>query len=269
MPASAAAFRARARGRSTRAMTGHRPAIWSPPASRLRRTVQRFDLARRRRPRPSANADELHAARHRRRCTSGPSSACPTAITGAGRLADQRGPRVPRLHRPAGHRPTARPRWSPAMDDDWRPAFRVEALPSYKAHRVAPPGDERGGARRAGPAGRRSSRTCSTRSGIARVGVAGYEADDVIGTLATRARGPVDVVTGDRDLFQLVDDAARRPDPLHRPRRRPTSRSSTRRRSPRSTASRAGRTPTSRRCAATRATGCPASPASATRPRPR
>ena len=37
-------------------------------------------------------------------------------------------------------------------------------------------------------------------------GAAGYEADDVIGTLAARARGPVDVVTGDRDLFQLVDD---------------------------------------------------------------
>ena len=35
----------------------------------------------------------------------------------------------------------------------------------------------------------------------------GYEADDVIGTLATRDPGPVDVVTGDRDLFQLVDDA--------------------------------------------------------------
>jgi 5'-3' exonuclease len=48
--------------------------------------------------------------------------------------------------------------------------------------------------------------------GIARVGAAGLEADDVIGTLATRAvtSGPadVDVVTGDRDLFQLVDDAA-------------------------------------------------------------
>jgi 5'-3' exonuclease len=44
-------------------------------------------------------------------------------------------------------------------------------------------------------------------AGIARVGAPGYEADDVIGTLATRARGPVDVVTGDRDLFQLVDDA--------------------------------------------------------------
>ena len=43
--------------------------------------------------------------------------------------------------------------------------------------------------------------------GIACVGVAGYEADDVIGTLATPRPGPVDVVTGDRDLFQLVDDA--------------------------------------------------------------
>jgi 5'-3' exonuclease len=44
--------------------------------------------------------------------------------------------------------------------------------------------------------------------GIARVGMPGYEADDVIGTLATRADGPVDIVTGDRDLFQLVDDIA-------------------------------------------------------------
>jgi 5'-3' exonuclease len=44
--------------------------------------------------------------------------------------------------------------------------------------------------------------------GIAIRGVDGYEADDVIGTLATNAGMPVDVVTGDRDLFQLVDDAA-------------------------------------------------------------
>jgi 5'-3' exonuclease len=42
--------------------------------------------------------------------------------------------------------------------------------------------------------------------GIPIVGAAEHEADDVIGTLATRADGPVDVVTGDRDLFQLVDD---------------------------------------------------------------
>lgn len=42
--------------------------------------------------------------------------------------------------------------------------------------------------------------------GIARVGAADHEADDVIGTLTGRAGGPVDIVTGDRDLFQLVDD---------------------------------------------------------------
>lgn len=38
------------------------------------------------------------------------------------------------------------------------------------------------------------------------MGVQGYEADDVIGTFAGRATGPVDIVTGDRDLYQLVDD---------------------------------------------------------------
>ncbi len=43
--------------------------------------------------------------------------------------------------------------------------------------------------------------------GVACFGVDGYEADDVIGTLAIRDPGPVDIVTGDRDLFQLVDDA--------------------------------------------------------------
>ena len=43
--------------------------------------------------------------------------------------------------------------------------------------------------------------------GIACFGVDGYEADDVIGTLAMRDPGPVDIVTGDRDLFQLVDDS--------------------------------------------------------------
>ena len=43
--------------------------------------------------------------------------------------------------------------------------------------------------------------------GIPIVGAAEHEADDVIGTLATTATLPVDIVTGDRDLFQLVDDA--------------------------------------------------------------
>jgi 5'-3' exonuclease len=43
--------------------------------------------------------------------------------------------------------------------------------------------------------------------GIAAVGAAEHEADDVIATLAERATMPVDIVTGDRDLFQLIDDA--------------------------------------------------------------
>lgn len=52
-----------------------------------------------------------------------------------------------------------------------------------------------------------SSATCST-LGIVIAGAEQDDADDVIGTLATRATGPVDVVTGDRYLFQLIDDAA-------------------------------------------------------------
>jgi 5'-3' exonuclease len=42
--------------------------------------------------------------------------------------------------------------------------------------------------------------------GIPAFGVDGYEADDVLGTLAATQRPPVEVVSGDRDLFQLVDD---------------------------------------------------------------
>ncbi|WP_324278299.1 5'-3' exonuclease [Blastococcus brunescens] len=90
-------------------------------------------------------------------------------------------------------------------DDDWRPAFRVAALPSYKAHRVAVEGGEE-------VPDELSPQVpvlveVLAAAGVDRVGAPGFEADDVIGTLATRARGPVDVVTGDRDLFQLVDDA--------------------------------------------------------------
>src|SRR4051794_16179037 len=90
-------------------------------------------------------------------------------------------------------------------DDDWRPEVRVAALPSYKAPRLAVDGGEET-PDELGPQVPILMEVLAA-AGIARVGAPGFEADDVIGTLATRARGPVDVVTGDRDLFQLVDDA--------------------------------------------------------------
>jgi 5'-3' exonuclease len=91
-------------------------------------------------------------------------------------------------------------------DDDWRPAFRVDALPSYKAHRLAPDGSEEIVPDELSPQVPILVEVLAA-AGIDRVGAPGYEADDIIGTLATRASGPVDIVTGDRDLFQLVDDA--------------------------------------------------------------
>ncbi|MGI8521938.1 MAG: 5'-3' exonuclease [Nocardioides sp.] len=99
-----------------------------------------------------------------------------------------------------------------AWDNDWRPQWRVDLLPSYKAHRVE--------AERPGPAPDVEEvpdpleiqipviLDVLAAFGICVVGADGYEADDVIGTLATGASMPVDVVTGDRDLFQLVDDRA-------------------------------------------------------------
>ncbi|MGW6024578.1 5'-3' exonuclease [Streptomyces sp. NPDC055099] len=95
------------------------------------------------------------------------------------------------------------------MDADWRPHWRVELIPSYKAHRVAEEVEQ-------GPDAEETPDTLAPQVpiiedvldalGIARVGVPSYEADDVIGTYAGRATGPVDIVTGDRDLYQLVDD---------------------------------------------------------------
>ncbi|HSX67959.1 MAG TPA: 5'-3' exonuclease [Nocardioides sp.] len=101
-------------------------------------------------------------------------------------------------------------------DNDWRPQWRVDLIPTYKAHRVVPEGV---------PVRESTSvfveevpdpllvqvpviRDVLAAYGIAVIGADDYEADDVIGTLATGAGMPVDIVTGDRDLFQLVDDAA-------------------------------------------------------------
>ncbi|GAB1823353.1 5'-3' exonuclease [Herbidospora sp. RD11066] len=95
-----------------------------------------------------------------------------------------------------------------AMDADWRPAFRVAAIPSYKAHRVAT-GDEEEIPDTLAPQVPVIEQVLAA-VGIASFGVDGYEADDVIGTLTGQADQPVDIVTGDRDLFQLVDDAKER-----------------------------------------------------------
>lgn len=94
-------------------------------------------------------------------------------------------------------------------DDDWRPAWRVALLPTYKAHRVVEAvtsGTDVEEVPDPLEAQIPVIREVLRALGIPVVGAAEHEADDVVGTLATRADAPVDIVTGDRDLFQLIDD---------------------------------------------------------------
>src|SRR5882762_2304807 len=106
------------------------------------------------------------------------------------------------------HRPT---RLVVCLDLDWRPQWRVDLIPSYKAHRVE---QESTGA---APDVEVVPDDLSPQVdmimaildafGIATAGAPGFEADDVLGTLATQERrDPVVVVSGDRDLLQLVGD---------------------------------------------------------------
>ncbi|MGC3993432.1 MAG: 5'-3' exonuclease [Propionicimonas sp.] len=89
-------------------------------------------------------------------------------------------------------------------DEAWRPAWRVALVPSYKAHRVDHDDVEQVPEELVVQVP--LIRQVLGALGLPVVGAADCEADDVIGTLATRSAIPVDVVTGDRDLFQLVDD---------------------------------------------------------------
>lgn len=95
-------------------------------------------------------------------------------------------------------------------DDDWRPQWRVDLIPTYKTHRVAEV-VEVGPDVEVVPDPLTVQVPIIAESlhllGIPIVGAPEHEADDVIGTLASTATMPVDVITGDRDLFQLVDDA--------------------------------------------------------------
>ena len=90
-----------------------------------------------------------------------------------------------------------------AIEGDWRPTWRTELFPGYKANRLDEAGDE-------------EEPDLLTPQipillevldafGIPIVGADDYEADDVIATYSKREKGPIRIVTGDRDLFQLVD----------------------------------------------------------------
>lgn len=91
------------------------------------------------------------------------------------------------------------------LDGDWRPSWRVELFPEYKSNRLDEDGEEE------------EEPDLLTPQvpvildffealGVQIIGADDYEADDVIATLARREPGPVRIVTGDRDLFQLVDE---------------------------------------------------------------
>jgi 5'-3' exonuclease len=87
-----------------------------------------------------------------------------------------------------------------ADDWEWRPAWRVDLISTYKSHRVSEPV----------PAGLVPQipviHELLEGVGIDVVGVAEYEAEDVIATLSKLARGTVEIASGDRDLFALVED---------------------------------------------------------------
>ncbi len=90
------------------------------------------------------------------------------------------------------------------LDGDWRPSWRVELFPDYKMNRLDESGEEE------------EPDTLSPQIpilldllealGFPMLGVDDYEADDLMATFAVNLPGPVRIVTGDRDLFQLVDD---------------------------------------------------------------
>ena len=99
-------------------------------------------------------------------------------------------------------------------DDDWRPQWRVDLIPSYKTHRVA---DEAPGLE--GTGGEVVEEVPDTLApqvdllrailpalGVPVVGAPEAEADDVIADLSAELSGPVDIASGDRDLVQLVDE---------------------------------------------------------------
>ena len=91
------------------------------------------------------------------------------------------------------------------IEGDWRPTWRVALFPEYKANRV----DEEGGEEEPDTLAPQIPILLDVIDafGITVIGIDDYEADDVMASLAVQEEGPIRIVTGDRDLFQMVDDA--------------------------------------------------------------
>ena len=92
-----------------------------------------------------------------------------------------------------------------AADENWRPQWRVDLIPSYKEVRAQPNSQQAQTEVVLGP----QVPVLYAMLELFGIAVAGHpdaEAEDVIGTLARRAPGRVSIVSGDRDLFQLVED---------------------------------------------------------------
>jgi 5'-3' exonuclease len=90
------------------------------------------------------------------------------------------------------------------LEGDWRPSWRVDLFPDYKLNRL----DETGAEEEPDTLGPQIPILLDVLDalGIPMVGVDDYEADDLMATFSVKQNGPTRIVTGDRDLFQLVDD---------------------------------------------------------------
>ena len=90
------------------------------------------------------------------------------------------------------------------LEGDWRPSWRVELFPDYKLNRL----DEEGGEEEPDTLGPQIPILLDVLDalGIPLLGVDDYEADDLMATFSVKQPGPIRIVTGDRDLFQLADD---------------------------------------------------------------
>ena len=97
------------------------------------------------------------------------------------------------------------------LDGDWRPSWRTDLIPEYKANRIEEASEDGSLSDAAEELEILEAQVPVIMEvldaiGIPLIGIDDYEADDVIATLSVREPGPTIIVTGDRDLFQLVDD---------------------------------------------------------------